>query len=219
MSEPTRYPLAWPHDCPRTPYKARKSMPSSSGRDITGQRRTITFNGTIQRLLRELKMLKVSNLVISTNQPVRNDGMPFAQERRIDDPGVAVYFTRNGRQLCIPCDRYLTVADNLRAVALSIEAIRGLERWGGMSMMDRAFTGFAQLPTANVPAKPRRPWREVFGFAENFQATAEIMEAMFRAESRRRHPDTGGTDEDFRELVQAREDALKELEEGKAVEA
>ena len=129
-----------------------------------------------------------------------------------------VYFTRNGRQLCIPCDRYLTVADNLRAVALSIEAIRGLERWGGMSMMDRAFTGFAQLPAANVPAKPRRPWREVFGFAENFQATAEIVEAMFG-------PNRGAgirTREAPTKIFASwsrLEDALKELEERKAAEA
>ena len=78
-------------------------------------------------------------------------------------------------------------------------------------MMDRAFTGFAQLPAANVPAKPRRPWREVFGFAESFTGVPEIIESMFKALSRVRHPDLGGTDDDFRELNEAREDALKEL--------
>jgi hypothetical protein len=211
MIEPKRYPLIWPHDCPRTPAEERKNLASGSRYDSTGQRRSVSFNGTVERLFRELNRLGAENVVISTNQPVRNDGMPFAQERRIEDPGVAVYFNRKGRQLCVPVDRYVTMLDNLRAVALSIEAIRGLERWGGMSMMDRAFTGFAQLPGAVEPEKPRQPWREVFGLAEGFPATPEIIEAMFKAHSKSRHPDMGGDDEGFRELVRAREDALKEI--------
>jgi hypothetical protein len=210
--EATRYPLTWPHDCPRTPDDQRKNLGSGASYDSAGRRKTIGFNDVIERLLRELGLLKASHFVISTNQPVRNDGMPFAQERRIDDPGAAVYFLRAGRQLCVPCDRYLTIADNLRAIALSIEAMRSLERHGGMAMMDRAFSGFAQLAAANVPAKPRRPWREVFGLAESLPVTPEIVEAMFKALSRSRHPDmAGGNDDDFRELVTAREDADKEL--------
>ena len=206
-----RYPLTWPHDVGRTPDAERKHLPGQYVSDGMGNRRAQTFNGVLDRLRSELIRLGAELPVVSTNQPVRNDGMPFAQERKIEDPGAAVYFTLNGRRLCIAIDRWVLLIDNLRAVAMTIEAIRGIERWGSGGMRDRAFMGFAQLPAANVPEKPRRPWREVFGFASDAAVSARTLDLMFKALSVERHPDTGGSDEAFRELVLAREDATKEL--------
>src|SRR3546814_19053229 len=44
------------------------------------------------------------------------------------------------------CDRWDTVRDNVRAIGKTIEAIRGIERWGASDMMERAFSAFEALP-------------------------------------------------------------------------
>jgi hypothetical protein len=44
------------------------------------------------------------------------------------------------------CDKYDVVRDNFTAIAKTLEALRGIERWGAGELMDRAYSGFAQLP-------------------------------------------------------------------------
>src|SRR5262245_54177038 len=60
--------------------------------------------------------------------------------------GSAVYFTHKGRQMCFACDRWDKMEDNLHAVSKTIEALRGIERWGTGEMVQQAFTGFVALP-------------------------------------------------------------------------
>jgi hypothetical protein len=54
-------------------------------------------------LLHEVCLLGATNVVISTNVPTRGDGLPYSDERRLDDPGVAVYFTFNKEQVVMCC--------------------------------------------------------------------------------------------------------------------
>lgn len=89
-----------------------------------------TFARARDEVARQVDMLcgnrKAANLVISTNIPLRKDGLPLANQRKLDDPGVAVYFTHKGKQMCFACDRWKTVEDNMQAVAKTIDAIRGI---------------------------------------------------------------------------------------------
>jgi hypothetical protein len=58
MTEVRRYPLTWPHDCPRTPDGERRQLPSGTYRNsIHGPPRTVGFNDTIRRVLREIGLL------------------------------------------------------------------------------------------------------------------------------------------------------------------
>ncbi|MBL8237297.1 MAG: hypothetical protein JNM66_07760 [Bryobacterales bacterium] len=77
----------------------------------------------------EIRKLGGKQIVISSNLELRLDGLPRAAQRTPADQGVAVYFTLNGRSQCFPCDRWSTIEHNLWAIAKSIEALRGLERW------------------------------------------------------------------------------------------
>jgi hypothetical protein len=79
------YPLRWPDGWPRTPAHARKSDSLFEGKNFTpGRVRDL--------LLDELRLLKATNVIISSNVPLRPDGLPYAQSGRLDDPGIAVYF-------------------------------------------------------------------------------------------------------------------------------
>ena len=89
------------------------------------------------------------NPVISSNVPLRKkDGRMFADmaNSELDDSGVAVYFIFKNKQMALACDKWKTPAENIRALGLTINALRGLDRWGSSQIIERAFTGFQALP-------------------------------------------------------------------------
>jgi hypothetical protein len=106
-------------------------------------------------------------------------------------------------------DRYTRVADNIAAIAATLEALRAIERHGGGAILDRAFAGFAQLPAAIVT---ERPWRDVLGFPPNASVTIGEVDSRFYALAKQHHPDVGGADDRMRELNDARHRARIELQ-------
>lgn len=107
---------------------------------------------------------------------------------------------------CMAIDRYTRVADNLAAVAATLDAMRAIERHGGAEILNRAFLGFAALPQ-----NASQPWREVLGIEG--AASLDLVESRFRALVKVHHPDYGGEKEreTFEKIVQAREAARMEL--------
>jgi len=188
------FPLQWPDGWPRTADAARKSRspfyvsPDKARKD----------------LLHELRLLKAGNVVLSTNIPIRQDGHPFAAKRIISDPGVAVYFTLNGRQLAMARDVFMRIEDNMRSLTLAIAGIRAIERHGGQYMMEMAFSGFMALPSPRscwdvlgLDPRPNQPWSE------------EAINNAYRSRAKDCHPDMGGSTSAMAELSQARDEALK----------
>src|SRR3954467_15855639 len=96
---------------------------------------------------------------------------------------------------CMAIDRYTRVADNLAAIAATLEAMRAIERHGGGAILERAFLGFAALPE-----KASSPWwRDVLGISATAPATWPLVEELFRALAKVHHPDVGGSREKFEE--------------------
>lgn len=170
------YPLQWPAGRPRTPGCRR-----------TRSKFDTTFAVARDDLFRELRRLGARAVVLSTNIELRQDGIPYANRRQPEDVGVAVYFTHKNRQVCFACDRWDKIEDNIRAVCKTVEAIRGIERWGTGDMVDAAFAGFQALP---APAS-KRPWWDVLGVAGH--ASSEEATAAYRRLSLANHPDRGGS--------------------------
>lgn len=148
-------------------------------------------------------------ITISSDIPLRMDGMPRADRGEPEDPGIAVYFKYDGRDLSFACDSYTTTRGNLRALALTIEAIRGIARWGASDLMDRAFRGFAALPV-----QATSPWRETLGFKKDELVTPEKIDERFKylVLTKKHHPDLGGNEETFRQIVEARSIARREVQ-------
>lgn len=208
----TAYPLAWPASWKRTPVRAEGSFrtgSSSSGKPITTTQAT-------QRLRLELGRMGVherNGLIVSSNLLLRQDGLPYAEQRKPTDPGAAAYWNDPWSKAprCMAIDRYTKVEQNIAALAATIEAMRAIERHGGAVVLERAFTGFTALP-APIVSGMHRSWREVFGFLPGTPVTAADVRERYRTRASTHHPDKGGSTALMSELNQARDDALKEIQ-------
>ncbi|MEI7446591.1 MAG: J domain-containing protein [Burkholderiales bacterium] len=176
------HPLTWPAHRARTPSWRREPAKFET-----------TFARARDEIVAEVARLTDTNLryrrpdvIISTNIPLRRDGLPLANQRAPSDPGVAVYFEYRKRPMCFACDRWTTVQDNMRAISKTIEALRGIARWGTGDMLEAAFTGFTAI-TAPA-AEPE--WHEVLGVAP--AAPLDEIRAAYRRAAAQHHPDRGG---------------------------
>lgn len=91
-------------------------------------------------------MLGGSQIIISSNAVLRNDGLPRSFQLRTDATGVAVYFLYEGKQVVIAYDKWFNISDNIRAIGLTIDPMRGMDRWGVSQMLKRTFAGFKAFP-------------------------------------------------------------------------
>lgn len=192
------YPLEWPEGWPRTEGRWRQSA-----------RYQVSFARARDDLLHELELLDQTNewaAVLSTNVALRRDNLPYANQKGPEDCGVAVYFMRNGKPHVMACDVWDKVKDNLRAIGLSIAALRAMERAGASGILDRAYSGFEALP---APGR-KRSWREVLEcLSEN---DIEAVRRHYKRLVQRYHPDKGDGDHaKFQEIQQAWKEAQEAL--------
>lgn len=166
----------------------------------------LSVSDATHRVLDSLERMGLDedDVVISTNLELRLDGWPRSGQREPDDPGAAVYWRSGKATRCMAIDQYIRVADNLAAIASTLEAMRAIERHGGAAILDRAFTGFTALP---APAQ----WWHVLGFDTTAGLSLDQVEHRYRELAMQRHPDRGGSADQMAELTWAREQAREQL--------
>lgn len=160
-------------------------------------------------LMNEIRLLGGRQPILSSNLELRQDGLPYANQKTPDDAGAAVYFTYKGKQHCFACDDWLKPEDNIRAIGKTIEALRGIARWGTGDMIERAFQGFVALPG---PADD--PWWPVLGYTSESDALENNFQRRAKELAQKYHPDKLGGDEwKFTQVMKARDSgrALKSL--------
>ena len=193
MSELSAYPLQWPAGYPKTarPSDKFRFYPSSVYAEIKG-------------LKEELGRMSARGVVVSTNIPTKNDGNPYSTYTKPSDTGVAVYFTVDNKAMALCCDKWNTVEANLKALSMSVDALRGLDRWGVSDIMDRAFMGFKALPEKAASF----PWWEVLGLTRT--CTKSEIEKAYKKAAKMNHPDNGGDPVKWNALQEAYEQGLKQ---------
>lgn len=172
----------WPGE--RTPASARKSSPFSA-----------SLSNTLGLLNRELRALRASDVWLEIAIPpemFRLDGRPRAHAQA-DHPGVVLTFHSASlkKELRYATDRFRSWQDNLRSVALGLEALRKVERYG-IANRGEQYAGWAQLSAGGPSADRGRDLiRQHGGIAGALRAT---------------HPDTSGYDSaaDFADVQAAR---------------
>ncbi|MFL5786726.1 MAG: DnaJ domain-containing protein [Flavisolibacter sp.] len=218
------YPLYWPLNKKRTPADQRKRAAfhvreiKTSTNGISSYsyqtKKNVSLAEACNRVLSELtkysrvghpyRVLKDS-IIISSNVPIKNNGLPYSGWKQPEDPGVAVYFTLDGKPYCLPCDKWDRVEDNVAAIAAHIAAMRGIERWGVGEAHD-VFTGFKALPENTFSEKDI--W-STLGLSAK-PASINVVHSAYKSKAKEVHPDTvNGSNEAFHRLQEAYKMALK----------
>lgn len=195
------YPLQWLAGRARTP----RWMVEPSKFDVS-------FARARDNIINEVKLLVGGRwgadpmTVISSNVALRRDGLPLANQRQPEDCGVAVYFLYKKRQMCFACDRWDKVEHNMQAIAKTIEALRGIARWGSGDMLEAAFTGFMALPAPGAAGSGERAWWVVLNVPAD--ADRDAVMASYRRLASAMHPDRGGSAAEMAAINRARDQAL-----------
>jgi hypothetical protein len=176
----TAFPLCWPPGWPTTPAASRE--PS---------RFKTTVPGALANAKRQIELLGGSQLLLSSNYTLGNENPK--------EPGVVAYFHWEKSLVAIPCDRWTRIEANVQAIALTVEAMRGMERWGAKHMIKAMFTGFKLLPPAATS-----PWYDVLGVPAS--APPDTVKEAYRSLAKRYHPDMHGDPAMFRRIQAAYED-------------
>lgn len=193
LDDVTAYPLCWPAHQARTPPARRAPA-----------RFKVDQTTAIQELETELERWGVRDreYLLSTNQRPNSRAV-----RQLEDTGAALWFYKPQRDRTAPrtllvfaCDRFPGLDHNIRAIGLTLESLRAVERYGAYSMAQAA-EGARALPPPDASAPAQRPWWEVLGVQRD--APTAVIDAAYRALLKQRHPDAGGSDRAFQELQDA----------------
>jgi hypothetical protein len=174
---------------PAWPYPEQPTRPATY---------RVDYARTLRDLEYEIDAIDGSELVIgivASERDVRIDGALRAGAR-VGYPGVEVSFdVPDGRRLVFHTDVHKGYVeswkDNLRAIALGLEALRAVARYGITSGVGQQYAGFAQLAAGGPDPEHGRVLVERAG---------SLREAL-----RRHHPDNGGQQADFVDVVAYRD--------------
>lgn len=167
--------------------------------ELTRSRRRSPFEASLSAtqdlLTRELRALNARTVVIQLaigEIDLRNDGLPRASARP-EHPGVILSLDSPYGPLSYPCDTFTDWQSNLRAIALALEALRKVDRYG-VTKNGEQYTGWRQIE-GRTPTGPM-----TVAEARAFMA----QHGDYRTAARKLHPDTGGSAEEFQRLQEAR---------------
>jgi len=201
----------WPRGHERTPVEER-----------TQSRFDSSYRKTMELLERELRMIGAASVVLQLDiheGSIRQDGLPYANARvGAEDSGVVLSFDLDDQHLMYPCDTYQSWQDNLRAIALTLQNLRAVDRYG-VSKSGEQYVGWRALPADVDRAMSREEAATILvrtaGVSEEdrvdaIESLSKIgiypdLRWIYRKAAANAHPDAGGTTAAFRRVQKARE--------------
>lgn len=180
----------------------------------SSERRSSQFNSTWTRTLELLDKetqsldLVADSLTIATFHPpdaITRSGSIRVNSRAPQNPGVVVLFEiyRGAERIKLQyeCDRFVWWEDNVRAIALALEALRKVDRYG-VGRAGAQYQGYLALPPAPVAlgAMSELQAAEILcqnaghtnGYAMRILEDEQVMESAYKQALNKVHPDLGG---------------------------
>jgi hypothetical protein len=164
--------------------------------DFTQERKRSPFDSpwsaTLDLLDHELFHLRAQSVVLEialSEYDIRRDGLPRANARAPEHPGVILSFDSAHGSLCYLTDVFTDWQSNLRAIALGLESLRRVDRYG-ITKRGEQYTGWLALPAPRAAADRGRELIEKHG---------GLRAALFAT-----HPDHGGNTDDFHAVKAAK---------------
>lgn len=154
-----------------------------------------TYTATRDLLVRELRALDAELVVLQIDldeSQLRLDGKPRAGSRPPDFAGVILSFESRHGPIQFAVDTFPTWQENLRAIALAMEALRKVDRYG-VTKHGEQYTGWKALPAGGG------------SFASSVEARAYLDGfGGLSAALKQTHPDRGGDRDDFAKVMEAK---------------
>jgi hypothetical protein len=169
-----------------------------------------TWQSTLDMLARELSHLGVKMAVIQIDVPegeLRRDGMPL-KDAKAGHPGVVISFESRFGPLRYAADTYRHWQVNVRAIALSLEALRAVDRWGATKRGEqyRGWTAIAAPAPMFASADEAYRWMRKYA-ADELVIVVEgnlTPRKLYRAMAMKMHPDQGHPRADWDRLDEAK---------------
>lgn len=170
---------------------------------------------TVEELVRELRALDAKKAVLQIDVPdrmIRQDGLPRA-DARPSGPGVVLAFDSVHGPMQFPCDTFVSWEANVRAVALGMEALRRVDRYG-ITRSGEQYRGWRALPVSTDPVSAiqteAQAWAVIVRAAGIPADSSPLLNGISQERALRKalhatHPDKGGDDTEFRKVLRARE--------------
>lgn len=169
------------------------------------------WNGTLAKLEYELTKLRATEIIIEADfidSDIRLDGWPRATAKP-GYGGVKVSFNQPGvGRVEYPCDSCVSWQDNIHSIALGLEALRAVERYGITGRMQQ-YTGFRALEANGKMTKEgaaglicalagRTPDKARFLLRDS-----DTAKRLYHVALKKWHPDYGGDRKKFDQLQEA----------------
>ena len=192
--------VAWPG--PETEYRIRAPFRAP-------------WPDTLDRLTTELRFLgglRSPDTVLQValrEQDFRLDGMPRANARPTH-PGVILSVESTKGPLSFPCDRFDDWRDNLRAIALALEALRKVDRYG-ITQTGEQYVGWRAIESGTARTHAPEPWDDAETLLRDIAGlpTADDLAFVARAAKIAAHPDRNGGNRAMYDKVDAAVQALE----------
>lgn len=149
------------HAEPEVVYRSLDGWSGPRTRSPQRSRFDASWEKTWSLLMREASSLGARRLLILLDADAthfRLDGRLRAEAKLRSQAVVVVVDGRHG-PIRLPCDRYDRWQDNIRAIALSLEALRSVDRYG-VTRSSEQYRGWTALPPGSAP-EAADPWRTV----------------------------------------------------------
>lgn len=159
-----------------------------------------SWSNTVNLLAKELRAHGARRTVLEVDlreADIRQDGLPRA-DRNARTPGIVLSFkataVSGSPELRYEVAEFSNWQDNVRGVALGLEALRAVDRYG-VTRRGEQYAGWKALSAGTgVGEGDAERGRELIA-----AAAGDVKAALFAA-----HPDHGGEAEDFRDVMAAR---------------
>lgn len=167
-----------------------------------------SWSSTVSLLARELRSLGAERIAVElaiADSQIRADGLPRA-DARLSADGVRIAFHSLYGPLIYETatfgagwhSRHSVQGwqANVRAIALGLEALRKVDRYG-ISKRGEQYRGWKALPTGTDPADAIVTLEQARAVVDHYGGLAAAIKAT--------HPDTGGDATEFRKVLKAKE--------------
>ena len=197
-------------------FRPMDRWPGALTRSRRGSPFYAKWGDTLELLNRELRALGAKNVFVQVAldpSDFRNDGTPRARAQA-RHPGVILTLDSKYGPLQYPCDTFWDWQSNVRAIALALEALRKVDRYG-VTKHGEQYTGWKQLGSGMPMGSGSMSVEDAAQFmsaavdgihsAQSLIDSRDRRKDAYRRAAQTMHPDVrGGSEEQFKKLQEAK---------------